>query len=286
MTNSKTLFLDLISRVRLPETDDEKKAILYRILEKVAGITPTDIAAEKKVSLSPALLDQLHQVLERVNSAEPLQYVMGECDFYGRTFKVNRDVLIPRPETEDLTRAALGLLQKVSTPRLMDVGCGSGCIAITMALERPDADVYATDISLRALEVARENAELLRAPVDFQRSNIMSELMPVSDLDLIVSNPPYITPDEAPEMSATVLEYEPHLALFTDSSDPLQYYRPILSHSRDALSRGGSVIVEINERFGDAVANLFHEFRFSDVTVVKDSSGKQRIVHGLFSGEE
>ena len=155
-----------------------------------------------------------------------------------------------------------------------------------MALERPDASVYATDISLRALEVARENAKALSATVDFHRSNIISELMPVSDLDLIVSNPPYITPDEAPEMSPTVLEHEPHLALFTESSDPLQYYRPILLHSREVLNPGGVVIVEINERFGDKVANLFREYSFSDVTVVNDSSGKQRIVHGIYSGDE
>ncbi|MDV3310635.1 MAG: peptide chain release factor N(5)-glutamine methyltransferase [Cyclobacteriaceae bacterium] len=286
MTNSKTLFMDLMQHIVVSETDDEKKAILYRILEKVAGITPTHIAAEKQVSLTPELLAHLHKIIKRVNTGEPLQYVIGESDFYGRTFKVNRDVLIPRPETEDLTRAALGLLQDVASPRLMDIGCGSGCIAITMALERPDASVYATDVSLRALEIARENAHTLRAPVDFQRSNILSEFIPVSDLDLVVSNPPYITPEEAPDMSATVLEHEPHLALFTESSDPLQYYRPILSHSRDVLNPGGMVIVEVNERFGNAVANLFREFEFTDVTVEKDSSGKQRMVHGIYPGKE
>jgi release factor glutamine methyltransferase len=270
--------------ITLAETDDERKAILYRVLEKVAGITPTDIAAEKKVSPSPELLTQFNQIIERVNGGEPLQYVLGECNFYGRTFRVNRDVLIPRPETEDLTRAALELLQEVPSPRVMDVGCGSGCIAVTMALERPDASVHATDISLRALGVARENAKTLGATVEFHRSNIMSELIPVTDLDMIISNPPYVTPDEAPDMSSTVLEYEPHLALFTESSDPLQYYRPILLHSRDALNPGGIVIVEINQRFSEEVVNLFHELKFTDVAVVNDSSGKQRIVHGIFTG--
>src|SRR5690606_24850899 len=108
------------------------------------------------------LLAHLHKIIKRVNTGEPLQYVIGESDFYGRTFKVNRDVLIPRPETEDLTRAALGLLQDVASPRLMDIGCGSGCIAITMALERPDASVYATDGSLRASEIAREHTHTPR----------------------------------------------------------------------------------------------------------------------------
>lgn len=284
--NSKTLFLDLMRRVSVSETDEEKKAIMYRILDKVAGITPTDIAAEKSFSVAPSLLAQLHRAIDRISTGEPLQYVLGECDFYGRTFKVNGDVLIPRPETEDLTRTALGLLQGIRSPRLMDVGCGSGCIAITMALERPDATVHATDVSLRALEVARENANTLFAKVDFHRSNVLTEAMPVSNLDMIVSNPPYITPGEATEMSATVLEHEPHLALFTESSDPLQYYRPILSHSRNALVRGGRVVVEINERYGDAVANLFREFRFTGVSILNDSSGKQRIVHGTFNGEQ
>lgn len=286
MTNSKTLFLDLMRRLSLPETDDEKKAILHRILERLTGITSTDIAVGKEIALAPTLMAQLHQVLERINTGEPLQYVMGECDFYGRTFKVNRDVLIPRPETEDLTRTALGLLQDVVSPRLMDIGCGSGCIGITMALERPDARVFATDVSLRALDVARDNANALSATVDFHRSNILTEFVPVKDLDLIVSNPPYITPDEAPAMSATVLEFEPHLALFTESADPLQYYRPILSHAREVLKRGGFVIVEVNERFADDVANTFRDYKFLDVTLVKDSSGKQRIVHGIFNGNK
>jgi len=283
--NSKTLFTDLMHRFSLQETEDEKKAILYRILDKVAGISATHIAAEKSISIAPPLLSQLQRTLDRVSAGEPLQYVLGECEFYGRTFRVNSDVLIPRPETEDLTRTALELLDGMSSPRLLDVGCGSGCIAITMALERPDASVCATDVSLRALEVARDNASILAATVDFHRSNILTEPLPVSGLNLIVSNPPYITPDEATEMSATVLEHEPHLALFTDSSDPLQYYRPILSHSRNALTPGGKVVVEINTRYGDAVANLFREYRFSDVTIVNDSSGKQRIVHGTFIGE-
>jgi release factor glutamine methyltransferase len=283
--NSKTLFMDLMQRVSLSETDDEKKAILYRLLDRIAGITATDIAAEKSVTITPSHLVSLQKALDRVNAGEPLQYVLGECEFYGRTFKVNSNVLIPRPETEDLTRTALALLQEVPSPRLMDVGCGSGCIAITIALERPDADVCATDVSLRALEVARENANILSAKVDFHRSNILTEPMPVSGLDMIVSNPPYITPGEAKEMSATVLEHEPHLALFTDSSDPLQYYRPILSHARSALKPGGRVAVEINVRHGDAVANLFRAYRFTDVTIVNDTSGKTRIVHGIFNGE-
>ena len=283
MTNSKVLFKELIATVKLEESYTEKKSIMYRLFEGVLGVSPTDIAIEKPVELSHRQTGELHQLIERINREEPVQYVLGRGDFYGRTFKLSSRVLIPRPETEGLVETALTDLRRRLRRRVLDIGTGSGCIAITLALELPGVDAFATDISLDALAVSRENAAQLNAKVAFARSDILEDGLPFGQLDLIVSNPPYVTPGEAGTMSRNVLNYEPRLALFTPADDPLLFYKAILTRSHGALKPGGRVIVEINEHCGEEVADLFLAHRFSGVEIIKDFNNKNRIVHGIGS---
>lgn len=282
MTNSKTLFGELVASVNVQIDNAEIRSIVYLLLEKV-GISRADIGAENEVLLTDNHLMQLRRWIKRVNAEEPVQYILGETEFYGRRFKVNRDVLIPRPETEELVRAALHLVRHLDSPQVVDIGTGSGCIATTLSLERRDARVTGTDISAEALAVAMENAETLKASVTFTLTDILANEFPFTELDMIISNPPYITPPEAAAMSKGVVDYEPHLALFTPSEDPLAFYRAILSHARHSARPGGMVIVEVNEQHAQDIADLFRANDLTGVEVLTDIFGKDRIVHGVLS---
>lgn len=282
MTNSKTLFGELVASVNVQIDNAEIRSIVYLLLEKV-GISRADIAAEKEVLLTDNQLMQLRRWIKRVNAEEPVQYILGETEFYGRRFKVNRDVLIPRPETEELVRAALHLVRHLDSPQVVDIGTGSGCIATTLSLERRDARVTGTDISAGALAVAMENAETLKASVTFTLTDILANEFPFTELDMIISNPPYVTPPEAAAMSKSVVDYEPHLALFTPSEDPLAFYRAILLHARHSARPGGMVIVEVNEQHAQDIADLFRANDLTGVEVLTDIFGKDRIVHGVLS---
>jgi release factor glutamine methyltransferase len=283
MMNSKTLFRELRSNLTLKASDIEKNSILFQLLEQILGVTRADIIVEKGVTLDQGMMLQLNGLMERINHEEPIQYVLGECEFYGRIFKVNKDVLIPRPETEELIRTALPLLSGSRLNRILDIGTGSGCIATTLSLEIKMADVYASDISLAALTLARENAQRLGASVTFARADILLGELPCHDLDMIVSNPPYVTTKDKISMSKNVLGYEPSEALFVPEDDPLLFYSAILSRAVDVLNMGGTVVVEINEQFGVQVADLFTAHNFKGVQIIADINGKDRIVCGISS---
>lgn len=281
MTNSKTLFGELVASVTVQIADAEIKAIIYLLLEKVLAISRADIAAEKAVLLDNDRRQQLHRMIKQVNAEEPVQYILEESEFYGRTFRVNRHVLIPRPETEELVRIALQSIGDMASPQIVDIGTGSGCIATTLALERRDARVTGTDVSVEALSVAKENAAALMASVTFTLTDILTNEFPFREVDMIVSNPPYVTHPEAVAMNRNVLDYEPHLALFAPPEDPLAFYKAILRHAQHAVRPGGIVIVEINEQYGNDVAGLFRVHRFAGVEILTDSYGKNRIVQGV-----
>lgn len=283
MTNSKTLFRELVASVTIQTSNAEKESIVYRLMENLWALSRADIAAEKTVAPDYFRRQQLHAMIRRINAEEPVQYVLGESEFYGRRFKVDPHVLIPRPETEELVRAVLNWMEGLASPRVVDVGTGSGCIAVTLSLERRDARISATDVSAQALSVAKENAASLGASVAFVLSDILATSFPFNDVDMIVSNPPYVTPQETAAMDRNVLDYEPHLALFTPPGDPMVFYRSILGHATQALRPGGHVAVEINEQYGHEIANLFRNHRYRGVEILRDSSGKNRVVHGILS---
>ena len=281
MKNSKAIFQDFIRQVTLPESKDEIASIAHRVLEHIAGISRNDILLDRPVNFTSAQEIQLAESIDRINLHEPVQYVLGEQDFFGRTFHVNKSVLIPRPETEYLIREIIAYCKNQIDPlTIIDIGTGSGCIPVTLSLEIPQALVYATDISTDALAVARGNAAQLNATVNFLQHDILTQKLPVTAIDIIVSNPPYIALEEATQMSANVTQYEPHLALFVPNNDPLKFYRAIAIAARGVLNPGGLLIVEINERFGNEVATILEANRFHNIAILKDLDGKDRVVKG------
>ncbi|HEY9046776.1 MAG TPA: peptide chain release factor N(5)-glutamine methyltransferase [Ohtaekwangia sp.] len=282
MKNSKDLVQDFVLQITLPESKDEIASIAQLVLEKIAGITQTDIFLNKAVTITPEQQSQLDKSIERINRHEPVQYILEEADFFGRTFYVNAAVLIPRPETEYLIREITAYRQKENRPlTIVDIGTGSGCIPVTLSLELPGTKVYATDIQADALAVATENSKRLKASVTFQQHDILMQKLPWKGIDVVVSNPPYIAKEEEEQMRPNVTRYEPHIALFVPDNDPLKFYRAIAIAAKEALSPGGMLIVEINERFGQEVMALFQTHRFGNVSIVKDLDGKDRIVKGI-----
>lgn len=252
-------------------------------MEQVPGLTKPKILTGTSINLTPELNSWLRESVSRINNHEPIQYIVGETEFYRRKFKVNSSVLIPRPETEELVQQAISLIESKSNPALLDIGTGSGCIAITLNLELPTAIVYATDVSTRALEVAHENANRLDARVTFLHHNILISEIPFKSLDLIISNPPYVDESEKETLDTNVVKYEPHEALFAPGN-PLIFYQAIASKGGRALKPGGLLMVEINERFGTETAAIFSQEGYSTVRIIKDISGKDRFVTAIKPG--
>lgn len=282
MKNSKALFHDFVRQITLPEGVEEIRSLTYIVFDHVFALGRADVLADKAVSVSNDQEQKLEEIVRRINTHEPLQYVLGEAEFYGRKFMVNPSVLIPRPETEELVMEALMYRSPSSGAlKVMDIGTGSGCIPITFKLEQKKAEVFATDISAEALAVAKKNAERLRAEVRFIKSDVLREELPVPELDIVISNPPYIAASEKEQMQLNVVGFEPHLALFVPEEDPLVFYKAITAKAFKSLRPSGMLIVEINERFGREVKLLFEENGFAEVSLMRDLGGKDRIVRGI-----
>ena len=274
MTNSKELFNELVNQVRLDETRDEICSIIYLLLENKFGLTKVEVMTGKEIE--PVKLDYFNDIIQRINRHEPIQYVLGKAEFYGRAFAVDGSVLIPRPETELLIRAVLK--EKKFSPTILDIGTGSGCIAITLAVEIPSSEVYAIDISKEALTVAQQNAKNLKAKVNFSKFDILANEKLEHRFDIIVSNPPYIAESEKKEMNSNVLDFEPPLALFVTDKDPLVFYKVIARRGKSLLKPGGKIFVEINERFGKELKQHFRNEGYGNVSIEKDINNKDRIL--------
>jgi release factor glutamine methyltransferase len=273
MINSKTLFQQLIRQIHLAEDPDEVKSILYLLFEKEFGLRRMDVLAEKEIPFIDQ--ERISMLLQRINNEEPIQYILEEAEFYSRRFYVNPSVLIPRPETEliiQLTKA-----ERLKPSSILDIGTGSGCLAITLALEFPWCQVHALDVSNKALTIARTNAEALKAIVHFFESDILTQNLALSNLDLIVSNPPYVMEKERKQMSRNVLAYEPSLALFVPDNDPLVFYKAIALKGKQMLRPKGIILVEINEQLGYETSLLFQQAGFN-TEIAGDINGKDRVI--------
>ena len=281
--NSKVLFNDLVKAITIDESVDEIQAMVYIIMENTLGLSRTDVLTEKNVKVTSGDDALIKSTINRINSQEPLQYVFGWTEFYGRKFGVNPEVLIPRPETEELVLTVKDHVSErsIASARILDIGTGSGCIAITLALEIPGSKVFGTDISRKALETARQNAAALNAVVSLHNNSVIEDDFPVSALDIVVSNPPYIPLSEKHSMKDNVTRFEPSHALFVSDVDPLLFYKAIARKASTGLRKGGLLAVEINERFGSGVARVLKDSGFTDVRIVKDLFNKERIVKGL-----
>ncbi len=216
----------------------------------------------------------------RLIAGEPVQYVLGETVFYNCRIRVNRNVLIPRPETEELADMVIKE-NKGTEARIIDFGTGSGCLAIALAVSLPAAKVTALDISGGALKIAARNAAINNAEVDFMHADLLTPSLPELPMaGIFISNPPYVRESEKKLMRSNVLDFEPGKALFVPDNDPLRYYRAILNLSREKLNRGGMVYFEINEVMGDSMHDLLEKSGFSEIRIIKDINGKDRFAAG------
>ena len=256
---------------------EEVKALSMLICCDMLGLDALDIYMGKDIILSECKQRELENIIFRLQKNEPIQYIRGIAEFCGRNFKVASGVLIPRPETAELVE--LIVEENPNARRLLDIGTGSGCIAISLSKSLPGARVDAWDISEEALAIARKNNEELDAQVTFCRQDVFSaDGMQSGSYDIIVSNPPYVTETEKREMEANVLDWEPELALFVPDEDPLRFYRRIAELGRELLRPDGKLYFEINQAYGQDMIRMIEMNQYRDVRVIKDIFGKDRIV--------
>ena len=265
--------------------EGEAKAIARMTYEERFGLSLSDIYLGKDTQLSADCQIDLEEIAKRLLQGEPIQYILGQAHFCGRTFMVNKHVLIPRPETEEL---CLWKPHPLPSPKgdgakILDIGTGSGCIAITLAAMYPKAKVTAWDISTEALEVARENARRNNVHVSFEQVDALhltSDILHQTSslFSLIVSNPPYICNKERARMEDNVLKHEPHLALFVPDDDPLLFYRAIAQYSQKALKEDGWLYFEINPAYADSLWQLLSKLSYHDIEIKEDQYGKQRMI--------
>jgi release factor glutamine methyltransferase len=284
MKNCKELFHEIISGITLSETKGEIESIAYVLLADHFSVSRAQILAGVFIPWSDQEKMKVENALERINDGEPVQYISGKAFFFGRSFFVDPGVLIPRPETEELVEEVIRFTRQGRSgteQRILDIGTGSGCIPVTLALEIPNATVMATDISDSALAVARQNVLEHKVQVQLLLHNIIVQAIPFKNLSVVVSNPPYIAISEKDSLGKNVVDFEPHVALFVHDEDPLLYYRVITREAKEALNKGGLLAFEINERYGPEVVGLLTSSGFSDVQLVVDISGKPRIVKGI-----
>lgn len=258
--------------------DRETEAIIRIIFHYLKGWNTVDMIIHESDTLSSFLESEIDRILRRLLRHEPIQYITGEARFHGMEFHVTPDVLIPRPETDELVDIIVGDANDASDLRILDIAAGSGCIAIALARSLPFPRVSALEISEAALKVARDNASRLKADVSFIHADIFKWQPSPTSFDIIVSNPPYIDESEKAAMEPNVLEYEPAQALFVPDSDPLVFYRRIAEVARTGLSEGGRLYLEINPRHAAELSELLKKNGFSDIEVIKDSYEKDRFI--------
>lgn len=264
-----------------PET--EIRSFGNLIVQKLTGFSRTQIILNKNTIFSEKQLHTIKSFIEKLKKFVPIQYILGETEFYGLTFIVNNSVLIPRPETEELVAWIDTENKKDATLQILDIGTGSGCIAIALKHELQNSTIDAFDISEKALETALNNAKYNNLEVNFLLVDILNPSDFGKKWDIIVSNPPYIPEQEKVEIEPNVLDHEPHLALFVPDNDPLLFYRNIAYFAKNHLQPGGKLYFEIHRKFGESCVKLLSEMGFQDIELRKDISGNDRMVRAVNS---
>ncbi|MFY7739891.1 MAG: peptide chain release factor N(5)-glutamine methyltransferase [Flavobacterium sp.] len=262
---------------------DEKEieSFFYIVLENFHNKKRIDLALNPSMEMDAVQLLRWESVLADLKTEKPIQYILGETDFYGLPFLVNENTLIPRPETEELVEWILESTkyEEQSTKlNILDIGTGSGCIAIPLAKNLPSAQVSAIDVAEKALATAHKNAEINKVDVNFMLKNILETEVLDEKYDIIVSNPPYVRNLEKEEIKPNVLEYEPHLALFVEDNDALLFYRKIAELAKKNLSENGKLYFEINQYLGKETVELLEEMGFKNIVLKKDIYGNDRMI--------
>ncbi|MGZ2368969.1 peptide chain release factor N(5)-glutamine methyltransferase [Ancylomarina sp. YFZ004] len=256
----------------------EIEGITYILLEYLLNYSKIEIQLNKNEKIEQNNFDRLSEALEDLKKSIPIQYVIGETEFYDLTFKVNEHTLIPRQETEELVHAIINE-NKINAPKILDIGTGSGCIPIVLARNIVDANISSVDVSEGAIVIAKENALLNKTAISFYHRDFLKweDYSWDKDFDIIVSNPPYVKESEKELMDENVLAYEPHTALFVDDNDALIFYRRIAEFAKDHLKKGGKLYFEINEALGQEMIELQESLGFSSVRLMKDLNGRDRM---------
>lgn len=259
----------------------ESESIAYILLEELLNYSRTQIQLNKTEAIQDEQFEKIKEYIADLKENKPIQYVLGEADFYELKFKVNQHTLIPRPETEELVHAIINE-NKDENLHVLDIGTGSGCIPICLAKHLTNANVTSVDISPGAIKTARENAKLNSVQVRFEERDILNwEAYEWEQLDIIVSNPPYVTNAEKEKMEKNVLDFEPHTALFVSDHDPLIFYQRIAELAQEYLKEGGKLYFEINESLGKEMSELMEQKGFYNIQVRKDINGKDRMMSAI-----
>lgn len=262
----------------------ESANIADMVMEKITGLSKPERFLNGLQLLSTEKENIYNAYVNQLNTGKPVQQILEEAWFHGLPFYVNEDVLIPRPETDELVEWVTEELRSKSAISILDVGTGSGCISVSLKKELPSAVVHAVDVSEAALRVAKRNAASFNTDVNFQQLDFLdaAKRKELPAFDCIVSNPPYIKRSEAAAMRDNVLKFEPHLALFVENEDPLLFYRAIAEFAQTHLKSFGSVFLEINEALADDVMKLFDDYKFDEIELRADMQGKDRMIKACF----
>lgn len=262
-----------------PQYDAMEAESFFNIsLLELKGWKRIDLAMQPDAVLSLEEIEKWNSVLAELEKHRPIQYIFGKAHFYGMDFEVNENTLIPRPETEELVDWIIHENRSGGKIRILDIGTGSGCIAISLAKNLPGAEVFAVDVSEKALEVATGNASRNNVKVNFILKDILTAESLPEAFDVIVSNPPYVRELEKAEIKPNVLEYEPHLALFVEDSDPLLFYRKIALLAKGNLPQNGRLYFEVNQYLGNETAEMLEGYGFKNVVLRKDLYGNDRMI--------
>lgn len=259
-------------------SESEGNSAARIIFEDVAGYSPKFIFMNGDREMLPETCQRINKVIDKVASGEPVQYAVGKAQFMGNDFLVDSSVLIPRPETAALVDMAVKDFEAKTDLCVLDIGTGSGCIAISLARALPFSNVRAIDISPQALAVAKENAKGLKADVVFEPADILTAKPPQAAYDIIISNPPYVLQCESTQMDSRVLDYEPRSALFVPDNDPLLFYKAIARYASRALRHKGRIYLEINSKFPKEVCQLLENEGMTNATALRDYLGRYRYV--------
>ena len=265
---------------------NEIRSFFNIIANHFLGLKPVDINISLNREVSYEVYNKFIDITEQLVLQQPIQYIIGETEFYDRKFFVNPSVLIPRQETEELVNWIINDNTESKKINILDIGTGSGCIPITLKCEMPQSSVYAIDISPEAIMVAKKNSELNNVDINFIERDILASQDVVEDIkfNIIVSNPPYITNTEKLLMEKNVLDHEPHLALFVDDNNPLIFYSAIANYSKNNLVEGGFLYFEINEAFGSETKQMLEQKGFCNVLLRKDINNKNRMIKAQYNG--
>lgn len=262
--------------------DSEISGFTRLIIEDITGLSMPLILSDKNIKITEAQELKIQKIIERLQAFEPIQYILEQTEFYGLPFQVNNNVLIPRPETEELIEKIIRDNSNKSV-QILDIGTGSGCIAISLKKHLPNSSVDAWDISFKALDVAVLNSKINSVDVTFKRVDVLSEYPNDKLFDIIVSNPPYVLEAEKADMEHNVLDYEPHTALFVPDSEPLLFYERIADIAQHILKPNGYLYFEINSAKGQETSAMLKQKGFTDIELIQDISGKDRMVKATYS---